>query len=321
MSEVTNKLTRTIGKAKLWGIKRSPELLLAGGIISGVATIYFACKATLKASEIIDNHNMRIDEIHQLEELKEQGECSEKDVKVNLVRAYSATTKEAIVTFGPAIIFGTMSVTMILASHGLMRKRNALLAASLATVRTAFDEYRGRVIRDLGKPMDEHFLYDTVEEIREKEVTDETTGKTRKVKEKIARPQYSSAYSRIFDPCNCPDNFEKDGASNYIFIRSQMLYLQNKLVRDGYLFLNDVYKQLGFPITIAGQSAGWIYDYDNKENTCFAIEGFDVNEVGNSPAVRDLMNGYENSIILNFLNIHDSILEDIPRVDSNVASI
>ena len=100
-----------------------------------------------------------------------------------------------------------------------------------------------------------------------------------------------------------------------------MLYLQNKLIRDGYLFLNDVYKQLGIPITIAGQSAGWIYDFDNKENTQLFFEGFDNNEVGNSEAVRDLMNGYNRDVLLNFVNVKDDILTDIPRIDSAVSAI
>ena len=100
-----------------------------------------------------------------------------------------------------------------------------------------------------------------------------------------------------------------------------MLYLQNKLIRDGYLFLNDVYKQLGIPITIAGQSAGWIYDFDNKANTQLFFEGFDNDEVGNSEAVRDLMNGYNRDVLLNFVNVKDDILTDIPRIDSAVSAI
>ncbi len=319
--EVSNTLTRGFGRAKLWTIRKSPELLLAGGLITGAATIYFACKGAVKASDVLDRHKHRIDEIHEAKEVADEGEFPERDVKINLVRAYGETVKDFAITFGPAIIFGTLSLSMILASHGILRKRNVALAASLATVRTAFDEYRGRVIRDLGEEKDRHFLYDTIEEVREIETVDAETGKTKKVKEKIEKPVYSNCYSRIFDNCNCPDTFDKDGSANYIWLRSQIIYLQQKLIRDGYLFLNDVYKQLGFSITLAGQSAGWIYDYNNKQGTEFAVEGFDVNEINNSRAVRDLMNGEENAIILNFLNIRDNILEDIPRVDSSVAAI
>ena len=50
---MSNKLTRTIGKVKLATIKHSPEILLVAGIASGVATIVFACKGTLKAGDVI----------------------------------------------------------------------------------------------------------------------------------------------------------------------------------------------------------------------------------------------------------------------------
>ena len=315
-----DNVTRFVGKAKLTGKKYEPEILLAVGIASGAACVFFACKGTLKASEIIDKHNERMEEINQLKEINAEDptECTDRDIKVNTVRAYYATALDFAKTFGPAVIFGTLSLACILTSHGVMRKRNLALAASLATVRTAFDEYRGRVVRDLGKDMDRHFLYDTVEEIRESEVTDAETGKTKKVKEKVIKPRYANAYSRIFDNANAPDDFEKDGAANYMFIRAQMLTAQRRLIRDGYLFLNDVYKLLGMPITLAGQTAGWIYDYDNRDNTMIFFEGFDENELYNSQEVIDLMNGKENSIIINFLNIRDTILDDLPRVDSSI---
>lgn len=320
MGDFKGKLTRGFGKAKFTAIKYSPEILLASGIISGAACVFFACKGTLKASGIVEEHEKMVNDIHEALEIADEGEYTKEDAKKEMVVAYTKTGVSFVKTYAPAIIFGTLSMACILSSHGIMKKRNVALAASLATVRTAFEEYRGRVVRDLGKEMDKHFLYDTVEEVREKEVVTED-GKKKKIKEKVVKAMYANAYSRIFDNCNAPDEFQKDGAANYIFIRSQMLNLQDKLVSRGYLFLNEVYDKLGFPITIAGQSAGWIYDYNNRENTCFAIEGFDVNEINNSQAVRDLMNGYENSIILNFLNIQDNILVDIPRVDSNVAAI
>ncbi|SFU32891.1 DUF6353 family protein [Butyrivibrio sp. INlla21] len=319
MSELTNKVTRGIGKVKLSTIKHSPELLLAAGIISGAATIFFAAKGTLKAGEVIDAHKEKMDQIHEATEVATVEEYSAKDAQIDTVKTYVQTGASFAKIYAPAIIFGAVSLTCILASHGIMRKRNVALAATLATVRTAFDEYRGRVVRDLGKEMDNHFLYDTVEEVVEKEITDPETGKTKKKKEKVQVPTKTSIYSRFFDEAN--KNWEKDGYSNYFFIKSQINYLQNNLIRDGYLFLNDVYKALGFPISQAGQTAGWIYDFDNKENTQFFIDGFTASDNDLSQPVRDLMNGYNRNVLLNFVNIKDDILTDLPRVNSEVAPI
>lgn len=321
-----DKLTRTIGKGRLAIKKKSPEILLVAGIIAGGAALICAVKETLKAETIIDEHKTMIDSIHEAEEIAQEANeeggdpdeiYSAEDAKKDTVKAYVKTAWKFFKLYAPTIILVTISVTCILTSHGIMRKRNVALAASLATVRTAFDEYRSRVRRDLGDAMDTHFLYDTVDEERTREVTD-SKGKVKEVKETVSRPQFANAYSRIFDNCNVPDQWEKSGSANYIFIRSQMIYLQKKLIRDGYLFLNDVYKCLGFPITLAGQTAGWIYDYNNRDNTLIKFEGFGEEEINNSAEVRDLMNGYENSIIINFLNIKDDILTDIPRVDSRV---
>lgn len=321
--DLKNTLSRSFGKAKLTTIKYSPEILLVGGIVAGGLAIATAIKSTLKAEEVIDKHLANMENINEAIKIAkgdEDVDYSEEDAKKDKVKTYLQTGWTFTKLYAPTIIFSGISLACILSSHGIMRKRNIALAASLATIRKAYDEYRGRVIRDLGKEMDEHFLYDTVEETREVETVDDK-GKKKVVKETVKKAQYANAYSRIFDNCNCPDEFSKDGSANYIFIRSQIFILQDKLKARGYLFLNEVYKALGFPITIAGQSAGWIYDYNNKANTEFAVEGFDETEVNLSQAFRDLANDRENSIVLNFLNIQDSILDDIPRIDSSVAAI
>ena len=317
--DIKNTLTRTCGKVKLNAIKHSPEILLAAGIISGAAALVFAVKETLKAEEILDEHNDKIIKIadarEAVEGTEDEGEYTLEDVKKDKVRAYVQTGWAFAKLYAPTAIFAGLSLTCILTSHGIMRKRNLALAATMATVQKAFDEYRGRVVRDLGKDMDEHFLYDTIEKGTEVKTVDDK-GKEKTKIEKYPAPTKTSVYGRFFDEAN--DNFEKDGCANYRFVRSQMLYLQQKLIANGYLFLNDVYKALGFPITIAGQSAGWIYDFNNRDNTIIKFRGFDVNEVNNSPEVMAFMNGYERNCLIDFENIRNDILTDIQLVDSSV---
>ena len=315
--EVKTQLTRTAGKVKLSCIKHSPEILLAVGIISGAAALVCAVKETLKAEEILDSHATKMDEIRGALDLAATSEdpvdYTEDDAKKDKVKAYMQTGWEFAKLYAPTALFAGLSLTCILTSHGIMRKRNVALAASLATVRTAFDEYRSRVVRDLGSEMDQKFLYETKE--REIEIQD---GKKTK-KETYTVPTISNAYSRFFDESN--PNWEKDGSANYIFVRSQMLYLQNKLIKQGYLFLNDAYKILDMPITVAGQSAGWIYDFNNRDNTIIKFEGFGEHEIDNSAAVRALMNGYERNVLINFMNLRDDILTDLPRVDSTIDAV
>lgn len=316
--DVKNTLTRTCGKVKLQAIKHSPEILLAAGIISGAAALVFAVKETLKAEEVLDNHERKMNEIAGARDLAtttEEVDYTEEDVKKDKVKAYMQTGWEFAKLYAPTFVFASLSLTCILTSHGIMRKRNLALAATMATVQKAFDEYRERVIRDLGKEKDEHFLYDTIEKGTEVKTVDDK-GKEKTKIEKYPAPTKTSVYGRFFDEAN--DNFEKDGCANYRFVRSQMIYLQKKLIANGYLFLNDVYKTLGFPITIAGQSAGWIYDYNNRNNTIIKFRGFDIDEVNNSPEVMAFMNGYERNCLIDFENIRNDILTDIQLVDSSV---
>lgn len=315
MSDIKNSLTRVIGKGKLSLIKHSPEILLVTGIVTGGAAIVTAITRTLKADEVLDKHEENLEKIKDALEL-ETKDYTEEDAKKDTVKAYTKTAWEFAKLYAPTIIFSAVSVTCILSSHGIMRKRNIALATSLAAVRGAFNEYRERVVRDLGSNMDEHFLYDTIEKGQEVEYVDEK-GKTKTKTEKYVLPTKGNIYSRFFDEAN--PNWEKDGSSNYFFVRSQMLYLQKRLIRDGYLFLNDVYKQLGMPITVAGQSAGWIYDFNNRNNTMIFFEGFDENNL--SDQVRAFMNGYERNCLINFENVMDDILTDLPRVNGEVEAV
>lgn len=320
-----DNFTRMIGNGKILVKKKSPEILLICGIISGGAALTTAIISTLKVESVLDEHIKSIEDAKSIEigtELTDNdGESivyTEAAKKKVVALRYGRTAWTLFKLYAPTIIFTGLSLTCILTSHGIMRKRNVALAASLATVRTAFDEYRGRVVRDLGHDMDQKLLYDCEEKEIVNEEVDEN-GKKKKTKEKYQMPKVNSAYSRFFDESN--PNWEKDGFSNYYFIRSKMLYLQNKLIRDGHLFLNDVYKELDLPITIAGQSAGWIYDFDNKERTQIFFEGFGNDEIDNSPAIRALMNGYERNCLINFVNLRDDILTDLPRIDNEVNAI
>ena len=328
--DVKNTITRAAGKGKLFVIKKSPELCVVGTIIFGGLAVISAVKQTITgAGEILDKHLEMMDKIYATETVTDdQGNSeeyfilSEKDQKKAKAAAYMRTGW----AFGklyakPAVLFG-MSVACTLTGHGIMKKRNIALATTLATVRNAWDDYRGRVIKELGAEKDEHFLYDTVEEVKEEKVIDEETGKEKKVKKKVQTATKTSVYSKFFDEAN-PNHHKDDGNANYKFIRAQLIYLRRKQIANGYLFLNDVYKQLGLPISIAGQSAGWIYDYDNPEGTLINFKGF--NEIDNdmylSQAVRDLRNGYETNVLLDFENIMDDILTDIPRVNTEVTAV
>ena len=91
-----------------------------------------------------------------------------------------------------------------------------------------------------------------------------------------------------------------------MFLKHQQNYANEKLQKQGYLFLNDVYDMLGIPKTKAGQVVGWVYDeahpdiYDN-------FVDFGIYDLYNEKA-RDFVNGREKSILLDF-NVDGNILD------------
>lgn len=65
-----------------------------------------------------------------------------------------------------------------------------------------------------------------------------------------------SDVNRQFDESN--PNWRSNRQFNKMFIDAQEQYMNHRLKRDGFVFLNDVYDALGFPRTALGQILGWV---------------------------------------------------------------
>lgn len=70
----------------------------------------------------------------------------------------------------------------------------------------------------------------------------------------------NSKYSKCFnESVYC----KSDSDYNLLLLRNICQFENDKLVENGYLFLNDVYEDLGLPKTKEGQLVGWIFDKKN----------------------------------------------------------
>lgn len=296
---------RTASRIGLKVKKHSPEILVVTGVVGTVAATVMACKATTKATDILEEYHYQMDAIHKVSETESPENYSEEDKKKDTAIVYTQTAVKFAKLYGPAIFVGVMSIACILGSHKLLTKRNAALAAAYAGVDTAFKEYRGRVVERFGKALDKELRYDIKErDLKEGEVvTDENgnelTGNITVTEATINK----SDYAKFFDEyCT---GWTKDPEMNLYFLNSQQNYANDKLKSQGYLFLNDVYKMLGIPVTKAGQCVGWIYDEKNPVGDNFVDFGiFDMHDEN----ARLFVNGYERSILLDF-NVDGNILD------------
>lgn len=305
-TDIVNKATRTFHMTGLKLKKHSPEILAVAGVVGIVASTVMACKATTKVSTVLDKAKNDIEVIHTVAETKPE-EYTAEDSKKDLAIVYVQTGVELAKLYGPAVVLGTLSITSMLASNNILRKRNVALAAAYSTVDKGFKEYRGRVVERFGEAMDKELRYNLKAKEIEETVVNEDGAESvvKKTINVVDDPNNYSEFARFFDD-SCA-GWDEDPSYRMMFLKRQQNYANDKLQKQGYLFLNDVYEMLGFPKTKAGQSVGWLYDEVMPLGDNFVDFGiFNANKV----AARDFVNGYEPVICLDF-NVDGDILDYI----------
>ena len=310
--DMTN-LTRSFHKIGFKVKKYSPEILVAAGVVGTVTSAVMACKATIKVNDILVDANEQLEPIREAGEKLENGEkpmCKDgskytkEDNKKDLAIVYVQTAVKFVKLYSPSVVLGAASLTCIVASHNILTKRNAALAAAYTAVDKGFKEYRSRVIERFGKDLDHELRYNIkAKEFEETTVDEKGKESTAKNTVNVADPNTYSEYARFFDDgCN---GWSKDPEHNLWFLKCQQAQANDRLKLNGYLFLNDVYEMLGIPRTKAGQVVGWIYNEKNPVGdnfVDFGIYNMDIEKC------RDFVNGYERTILLDF-NVDGPILE------------
>lgn len=305
MNSIMTTLTRSLSRSGLKLKKHSPEILLVAGIVGAVTSAVMACKATLKANDIVEESRTQIDTIHEVSENPEMAEkYSEEDKKKDLAIVYTKTAVKFIKLYGPSVLLGVASLGCMVGSNQILNKRNVALAAAYATVDKGFKEYRGRVIERFGKELDRELRYNIKAQEFEKVTVDDNGNETVTTETvDVADPNNYSPYAIIFDDGNT--GWDKDPELTKFFLIQQQNYANDLLKSRGHLFLNEVYDMLGAKRTKAGAQVGWVYDEKNASGDNFVDFGiFDIN----NPKARDFVNGYERVIILDF-NVDGVILD------------
>lgn len=310
--QIFNSLTRSFNRMNLQLKKHSPEILIVAGVVGTVASAVMACKATTKVNDILNDSKTQLDTVHECAKNGYVVEpdnskmivYSEEDKKKDLAIIYVQTGVKLAKLYAPSIILGTLSLTSIVSSHHILRKRNMALAAAYTAVDTSFKEYRGRVIDRFGEELDRELKYNIkAQEIEEVSVNEKGEEEVTKKTVEVANPNEYSDYARFFDD-GCA-GWSKDSETNLMFLRRQQDWANEKLKAKGHLFLNEVYDMLGMYRTKAGQVVGWIYDEKNPVGDNFVDFGiYDIHK----PRNRDFVNGIERTILLDF-NVDGNILD------------
>ena len=305
------EMKKIINKVKFNVVKHSPEILMGLGIAGVITSTVLACRSTLKVQEILD---YKEENMNNIKEVLAEGreDYTEEDARKDKTIIMTTTAIRLMKLYVPSVIIGAGSIACLLESHNVMRNRNAGLAAALAATTESFKQYRERVTEKYGDEVDKEMRYGIKKEKKEKD------GK--KTKEEIVvgcDEKELSGYARYFNENNI--NWSDDPQFNLMFLRQNQNWANDKLISQGYLYLNDVYEALGFPKSKAGQVVGWVYDPNNNEHgdnyVDFGIYDLNVkgyrNEMTNDTIAeerQDFINGYKSSILLDF-NVDGNIWE------------
>lgn len=261
-TKIVKKVSGLTTKAAMKLKKHSPEILVIAGVIGTVASAVMACKATTKVGEILDNTKETLDTIHEgvkNGEIKGQA-YSVDDGKKDTAVVYVQTGLKFAKLYGSSIVLGILSITSILASNNILRKRNVALGAAYAAIDKSFKEYRSRVIERFGEQVDAELKYGIKAKKFESTEVDPETEKEKKVEKTVmvADPNLKSDYAVYFD--NRSRLYETNFDYNYMFLKAQQSFANDKLQTRGHLFLNEVLDDLDLPRTPAGQIVGWTKD-------------------------------------------------------------
>lgn len=283
--------------------KHSPEILVVAGAAGSVGAMVMACKATTELNDVLDDCKSRKNELDEFKEDLGEKEYKKELCKITLMNAWDVTK-----LYAPSVILEAASLSVIFASNGIQRKRNASLTAAYATLDSMFKAYRKNVIDTYGEDIDHDMRFGVKHEKMEFVETDPETGKEKKVKKPVevvnVNPNEYSDYARFYDQ-SCYA-WDKNPEYNMATLKANQSYANNLLKANGYLFLNDVYKIIGIKPSKAGQSVGWVYDEENDIGDGYIDFGLYDKK---SNANRRFVNGLEPVILLDF-NVDGDILND-----------
>ena len=303
--EIINKATRLLSSTQYQFKKHSPEILMVAGIAGTIVGTVLACKATTKVSEIIEEKNKNVNDVHTCLEEK-PNEYTEEDSKKDLTIIYAQTGVKLFKLYAPAIGVMALSFASIIAGHKVLKKRNIAIAAAYAAIDKGFKQYRKNVIEEFGEGVDQQMRFGLKsKEIKKKDKDGKTVKETEYYIDPDANPLDNiSEYARFFDAAS--ENFAKDPEYNMMFLRRQQDYANEMLKSRGHLFLNEVYDLLDIPRSKAGQVVGWVYD---KNGNTKGDNYVDFGLYRNNQGTRRFINGLEYNILLDF-NV-DGVIYDL----------
>lgn len=258
---INTKLAK-IGTKTLLKLKKiSPELMIGGGIVLGVACVVTACMATKKVDGIIEQTHEELNLVQSDIEKNNNIDISDpelfnKELKKAYFKVYMSTGLRFVKLYGPSAFMGIGSVGLILASHGILKTRYLSTAAAYTALDEAFKDYRKRISNIAGEESEKRFFNGTEE--TSIDILDDENGESKKIKAVKANSRKYTPYEFDWNRFTAPTCWETNAERNLYFLKAQKQYCDDLLNSRGHLFLNEVLDAIGLDRTPEGAVTGWL---------------------------------------------------------------
>ena len=271
--------------------KYAPEILVGLGITGMIGGAILACKKTPKAQEIIAEHKEEREVINETE-------LTEEEERKKVGKLYVETGLKLAKNYASSATLMLTSAACILTGFGILKGRNASLLAAYNAATQAMTAYRERVKDAVGEEKEGMIFSDAKDEKVDHVTLDENgEPKTEKQKTRIFQsddPNKYSRWARFFDEVNNDIEWHRYGGNSqlmkeYLISRNQTW--DRILHAEGVVFINDIYKDFGWPLVQDGWKYGWVDD--GKTHVNFGI-------YSGSLSSRNFVNGYSDAILLDF---------------------
>jgi len=283
-------LTRAYHASKLALKANAPTIMVVGGVAAMGASVVTASKQTLKAEQVLAVHVPKLEKIQEARALDVRSYQDEEALQ-DRFKVYSATAFDLGKLYAVPTVLFVSGAGLVFGGHRMMLKRNASLAIAFTTLQKAYQKYRENATAAMGPEFDRAMLggWET------KEVLDEKTGAVEKVSVFEWDSDMSDPYNQVFDQGNSTQ-WEPDLGINKGFIAIQQDYAQEKLNRQGILYLSEVYKALGFAETPMSRLVGWKVKFNPDGSRDIPVVDFGLDKVTN----QQFMYGPDYSVYLDF---------------------
>ena len=274
--------------------KRSPEILMATGIVSSLAGMGTAIKATVDIQDewkelneeiaAIKSNFDRENEIYDIETdteiIEYEGQDALDEYRKDLAKAYGKRALLVGKYYGLSAALEVAAVGSMFGSNKISRKRNATLGAALGASQAAYESLKKNLVNAVGEEEADLIEMGLKKEKVTKKVKDEN-GKTKKVTEEVIVPIDEEGY--VTSPWVIkitPDMkgiWQRDWRNLQEILELKCNYWNQIMItrapEDRGVFFNEIVEDMGIEGRKEGQIFGYKYNKydDNPDYIDFGI--------------------------------------------------